>query len=160
MPAPTIRNARLVRPGVIECEIWHPPLGWLPFAAIEGASGIPGEVFAAAAATAQDAQDEATELAAARAKMRMSRRQLLIGLRERGWISEAEAIAAATTGAMPAAVEAAIGALDADARVRARITWAAMSEAQRIDPLVGLLAAVQGVTDAEIDTFFVTYSSI
>lgn len=98
--------------------------------------------------------------AALRPRMRMSRRQLLIGLADMGWITEVEAVAAAGTGAVPAAVEAAITALDPEQQLRARITWAAMSEAQRLDPLVALLAAAQGVGDAEVDAFFTTYSSI
>lgn len=107
-----------------------------------------------------DGQPAEPDLAALRSLMRLSRRQLLIGLADKGWVTEAEAIAAAGTGAMPLAVETAIGALDPADLVRARITWAAMSEAQRLDPLVALLAAAQGVGEAEIDAFFTTYSSI
>lgn len=160
MAAPQIRNARLVNDGMIECEIKHASLGWIPFGAIEGEDGLSGEVFAAAAPTATDARDPAAGLVEARAQMRMSRRQLLIGLADMGWITEAEAIAAAGTGAMPAAVETAISVLDPDSQVRARITWAAMSEARRLDPLVALLAAAQGVGNAAVDAFFTTYSSI
>lgn len=51
---PPIRNARLVRDGVIDCEIDHPSLGWIPFAAIEGDDGLSGAVYAASIATAVD----------------------------------------------------------------------------------------------------------
>lgn len=160
MSLPQIRNARLVRAGMIECEINHASLGWIPYGAAEGADGLPGAVYAAAAAGAADARDPQADLARQRADMRLSRRQLLIGLAAMGWVTEAEAVAAATTGATPAAVEAAIAGLAPADQVAARITWAAMSEAQRLDPLVALLATAQGVDDAEVDAFFTTHASI
>ena len=43
-------------------------------------------------------------------------------------------MAAATTGAMPTAVAAAVASLPAGDQVAARITWASMSVAQRLDP--------------------------
>ncbi|MDO5631142.1 MAG: hypothetical protein Q4G22_04820 [Paracoccus sp. (in: a-proteobacteria)] len=49
-----IRNARLIRTGVIECEINHPDLGWLPFGAVNGDPGLPGRVYAAAIGVAVD----------------------------------------------------------------------------------------------------------
>lgn len=100
------------------------------------------------------------DLAALRPQMRLTRRQLLIGLAAEGWITAAEAEAAAGTGTPPATVEAVIAALPPEQQSAARITWAAMSEAQRLDPLVGLLAAAQGLGDAEVDAFFSAYSNI
>lgn len=100
------------------------------------------------------------DLSAERWRMRLSRRQLLIGLAAGSWITEAEAIAAATTGAMPAAIEAAIAGLPVADQVAARITWAAMTEARRLDPLVELLAAAQGVDDDVVDQLFVTFATV
>ena len=98
--------------------------------------------------------------AIARARMSLSRRQLLIGLASRGWITSEEAVAAATTGAMPTAVAAAVASLPAGDQVAARITWASMSVAQRLDPLVELLAIGQGVTPDEVDAFFTAFAQI
>lgn len=100
------------------------------------------------------------DLDAARALMTLSRRRLLIGMADKEWITEDEAIAAAETGAMPPAVAAVIGALPPGQRTAARITWATMSLAFRLDPLVALLGAAQGVTPEEIDAFFADYSQI
>lgn len=100
------------------------------------------------------------DLTAARARMTLSRRQLLIGLAAEGWITADEAVAAATSGVMPAAVTAVVATLPPAEQVAARITWAAMSVAQRLDPLVELLAVAQGVSAAQLDAFFVTYAVI
>ena len=83
--------------------------------------------------------------------MQPTPRQLFIGLATAGFITEAEAVAAAGTGAMPTAVEAAIAPLPAEAQLAARITWARMTLVNRTDPLVALLAGSQGLGEAELD---------
>ena len=95
-----------------------------------------------------------------RAAMQLTPRQLFIGLATAGFISEAEAIAAAAGGAMPAAVEAAIAPLPPEAQLAARITWARMTLVNRTDPLVALLAASQGLGEAELDAFFETCAQV
>jgi hypothetical protein len=65
-------------------------------------------------------------LEARRAAMQLTARQLFIGLATAGFITEEEAVEAARTGALPAAVEAAIAGLPAEAQLAARITWARM----------------------------------
>lgn len=102
----------------------------------------------------------AARLAAWRASATMSPRQLFIGLLAEGFITEAEAIDAARTGAVPAAVEAVIATLGATDQAAARITWARMGVVERTDPLVGMLALAAGQTDAQIDAFFKTYSEL
>ena len=92
--------------------------------------------------------------------MQITPRQLFIGLARAGLITGAEAVAAATQGAMPATVDAAVSTLPAEAQVEARITWARMSVVMRSDPLVDLLAAAQGLTSAQVDAFFVSCSEI
>lgn len=158
---PEVRDPRLVADGVIACEINHSAIGgWIPFGALEGEPGLSGAIYAAVASIAVDARDPEAELAAVRAGMQLSRRQLLIGLAGQGWITEAEAEADATTRAAPAAVEAAIAASPEEARLDLRITWGTFNTAQRLDPLVALLAAGQGVSDAELDAFFIACSQI
>ena len=96
----------------------------------------------------------------ARAALRLTPRQLFIGLAAEGWITEAEAIAAATTGALPSVAEGAIANLPATQALAARISWARLTVAERTDPLVELLRAAKGKSSAEVDAFFRQYASI
>ena len=88
--------------------------------------------------------DPTARLAARRAEMRLTARQLFIGLERAGFITEEEAIEAARTGALPAAVEAAIAMLPAEEQTAARITWARMTLVERTNPMVALLGAAAG----------------
>jgi hypothetical protein len=90
----------------------------------------------------------------------ISRRQLLIGLATEGYITAPEAVAAATTGALPTILQKVISTMSATNQVGAQITWASMSDAERTNPL--LLAAAQsiGKTQADIDALFIKYGSI
>ena len=104
--------------------------------------------------------DGSAKLAARRAAMRLTPRQMLIGLMAEGWITPAEAEAWATSSALPASVEGLIASLPEGERVAARITCLKMSVAERSDPFVAALATIEGRTPAEIDAFFTTYSGI
>lgn len=84
----------------------------------------------------------------------ITRRQLLLQLALSEMISSAEALAAAQTGAVPAAVQAVFDQLAPADKLAAEITWATMSVAERGHPLVAALAAAQAMTDADIDDFF------
>lgn len=84
----------------------------------------------------------------------LSRRQLLLGLAAEGFITPQEALAAAQSGAVPAAVDAIFAQLPQAEQLGARITWAAMSQAERGNPLVGLMAAAQGVSPAALDALW------
>lgn len=85
----------------------------------------------------------------------VTRRQMLIGLATAGFITTAEAIAAAQSGAVPAAVQAVFDALPTQAdKDAAAITWAAMSVAERGNALVAALAAAQGLSSAQVDDLF------
>jgi hypothetical protein len=76
----------------------------------------------------------------------ISRRQLLIALVAAGLITEAEALAAAKTGEVPAAIDAFFATLPPAQQIAARITWATMTQVERHHPLV------QGVIDANLAT--------
>ena len=95
-----------------------------------------------------------------RQTMFLTPRQLFIGLVTEGFITPEEGIAAAATGALPAAVEAAIGGIPAPQQVAARITWARMGTVMRTDPLVNLLGAAEGVGPEALDAFFTTYAGV
>jgi hypothetical protein len=84
----------------------------------------------------------------------VTRRQILTGLAQVGWITEQEALDAITTGARPDAVDAVINSLPEDERFHARMKWAGFTEAYRDDPLVLALATAEGKTDADLDDFF------
>ena len=84
----------------------------------------------------------------------ISRRQLLIALAAAGFISAEEALAAAQTGAVPAVIGGIFDRLPAEQALAARITWAAMTEVYRGDPLIGALVAAGVATSAQVDALF------
>jgi hypothetical protein len=84
----------------------------------------------------------------------ITRRQMLLQLALSEMITGQEALAAAQTGAVPAAVQAVFDQLEPADKLAAEITWATMSEADRGHPLVAALAATQAMTEADIDDFF------
>lgn len=96
---------------------------------------------------------------ALRAVMSLSLAQLLIGLVGEGWITEAEGTAW-LAGTLPAAVDGLIATLPAHQRFVARARAVSPSVVLRLDPLVSALAAAQGKTDADLDTFFLTYAKV
>lgn len=71
-----------------------------------------------------------------------------------GIFSQDEALAAARTGAVPAAIEAVFGTLPADQAFQARLAWAAMVEVDRASPLLAAVAAARGMNTAAMDDFF------
>jgi hypothetical protein len=84
----------------------------------------------------------------------ITRRQLILGLLAAGWITPAEAEAAATGGAPPAALDAVLANLTEADALEARITWATMSVAERFHPLLVAIVAAGIATDAQVDNLF------
>jgi len=84
----------------------------------------------------------------------ISRRQLLIALAAAGFISAEEALAAAQTGAVPAAIAGIFDLLPAEQALVARITWATMTEVYRGDPLIGAIVAAGVATSEQVDGLF------
>lgn len=107
-----------------------------------------------------DDAPEAPDMAALRASMTLTRRQVIIGMVSEGLISEAEGIAMAATGAAPASVEALIAAMPPGEQAAARITLAAFTTAYRLDPMTALFQQAGGMTDAEMDAFFTAYAAV
>lgn len=91
--------------------------------------------------------------------VRLTFAQLLIGLVAEGWISEADGDGW-LAGTLPAPVLAVIGMLPLQARFPAKARAIRPSEVLRRDPLVEMLAAAQGKTPEQLDTFFATYSQV
>jgi hypothetical protein len=90
----------------------------------------------------------------------ITRRQLLLALASAGLITSVEALAAATTGAVPAAIDAVFVALPEAEALGARITWATMSVAERDHPLIGALIAAELATPAEVDALFTAAATL
>lgn len=81
----------------------------------------------------------------------ISRRQFFQVLANRELITKAEALAAVTTGALPAAIEAIIdGIADEEIRWQVRMSFAALTFNRR-NWCVELFAAMQGMSSAETD---------
>lgn len=90
----------------------------------------------------------------------ITRRQFLIGAAGAGLLTAAEAEAAATSGAIPAAIEAVFNTLPSSHALAARITWATMTKIERDEALVDAAAAAFGLTPEQADAFFLSAASI
>lgn len=100
------------------------------------------------------------DLARRRATMRVSFRQLVLGLLRDGWIDAAAAEAWATRSAIPAPLLAVMDTMPESDRPAARITALTMAEAHRLDPLLVAAAGAAMPTatpeerDAALDIAF------
>lgn len=90
----------------------------------------------------------------------LSRRQVFIGLVVSGLATAEEVLAISATGTIPAVIEAAFAAMPEPQQSYARITFAEFTVAQRLDPTTLLLQAAAGLTDADLDAFFVEFSAV
>jgi hypothetical protein len=91
----------------------------------------------------------------------VTRRQMILGLVAAGYITSAEGIAAAQSGAVPAAVQAVINTLpDQSSKDAATITWASMSICERSNSLVAALAAANSLTSAQVDALFQSWVTL
>lgn len=153
-----VRNPRFNALGSIDCEIEHPALGWLPFTAAEDDPEPMGRAIYAAA-VAGEFGPVADHVPAPQAPPPIpaviSRRQLLIALAAAGFISAEEALAAAQTGAVPAAIAGVFELLPEEQALAARITWATMTEVYREDPLISAIVAAGVATTEQVDKLFV-----
>jgi hypothetical protein len=84
----------------------------------------------------------------------ISRRQLLIALTATGLITEAEALAAAKTGEVPAVIDTVFSKLPPEQALAARITWATMTTVERDHPLVQAIIDAQIATAEQVDALF------
>jgi hypothetical protein len=84
----------------------------------------------------------------------ISRRQLLIALVQAKLITEVEALAAAKTGEVPAAIDAVFAALPTDQALAARITWATMTVVERDHPLIQAVINANLATANQVDALF------
>jgi hypothetical protein len=90
----------------------------------------------------------------------LTNRQLFAALALTGFISEAEALAAGRTGAVPALVDAVFASLPAQDAFLARLTWATMREVPRDHPLIGAMVAANLATGEQVDGIFTLGASL
>lgn len=86
--------------------------------------------------------------------------QLFLQLNIAGFITEQEALDAATSGAVPAAIDSLFATLPAADALAARVRWARMTTCLRTDPLVSALAAANSLTPEQVDQFFIDASKL
>lgn len=90
----------------------------------------------------------------------VSRRQMLLALVAGEVITQAEALAAATTGAVPPAIDAVFAGLSEGDALAARITFATMSVVERSHPLIAAMIAADLVTEAQADELFIAAAAL
>lgn len=90
----------------------------------------------------------------------ISRRQLLLALVAGEVITPTEALAAATTGAVPAAIDAVFAGLPEGDALAARITWATTTVVERGHPLIAAMIAAELVTAEQADALFVLAATL
>lgn len=90
----------------------------------------------------------------------LSRRQVFIALHRLGLITAEEAVAAAATGAVPAALEPVFAGLPEPEATDARVTFAAFQVAYRLDPLTTMIATAGGLDDDAIDAIWTGFGGV
>jgi hypothetical protein len=90
----------------------------------------------------------------------LTNRQLFAALALTGFISEAEALAAGRTGAVPALVDAVFASLPAQDAFLARLTWATMREVPRDHPLISAMVDANLATSEQVDGIFTLGASL
>ncbi len=94
------------------------------------------------------------------APITLTNRQLFAALALTGFITEAEALAAGRTGAVPALVDAVFASLPAQDAFLARLTWATMRDVPRNHPLIGAMIAANLATSEQVDGIFALGASL
>jgi len=90
----------------------------------------------------------------------LTRRQVFIALHRLGLITAPEAVAAAATGEVPAALALSFAALPEPDQTDARVTFAAFQMAYRLDPMTAMIAAAAGMTESEIDAIWIGFAKV
>ena len=90
----------------------------------------------------------------------LTARQFFIALANSGYVTPAEAVAAARDGAVPAAIAAVFSTLSPTDAVGAQITWAKMTQVSEDEPLIGAVAAAMSLDATHIHEFFVGAAAI
>lgn len=86
----------------------------------------------------------------------ITKRQFLIQAVIAGIVEAADA----ESGAIPAPIAAVFDSLPTEQKIAARITWATMTVIERNEPLVAAVAAAFGMTESQIDNFFLQAATL
>jgi hypothetical protein len=121
---------------------------------IQSINAATGETIVRDATPAEAAEIEARRNTPPSAPAAVSRRQLLIALAQAKLITEAEAIAAAKMGEVPAVIDKVFAALPKDQALAAKITWATMTMVERNHPLIQAVIDTKLATPEQIDALF------
>lgn len=119
-----------------------------------------GSTYSNGVFTPPSIQPTPEELAAMRARMKITFPQMIFGLVSEQWITNAEGNDWVVDRILPAPVESLISALPADQQLLARARALQPSDVSRVDPFVESLGAAQGKTPEELDIFFMTYAQV
>lgn len=90
----------------------------------------------------------------------ITRSQLILGLTQAGLITDAEGVAAASGTAIPASIDAVFSTLPTEEAVAARIRWYSMLHAERTHPLLVAVQLQHGITDEQMDDYFISWSQL
>lgn len=154
------RNPTYNARGTIDVEINHPTLGWVPFTADpndteELGRAIFEEASAGPVAPYQPKPEPVPEV--------ISRRQFYeaLALPKYGIITQAEALAAMKSGALPAAIQTIVdGMTDADAKYETEMKLIGAGEFYRSSPLVLVFLVVLGWTEEQADALWIDASRL
>lgn len=152
------RNPAYNAVGTIDCEVEHPVYGWIAFTASpddteQTGREIHAAITAAGGIAAYVPPSEAETLAAWRQTASTTRRAFCIACRQAGILTAPDAIAAAK-GEWPASMSAILGTMTDEDAADAQVTWAAVQQVDRTDPLILAMQAFLGLTDAQVDGLF------
>lgn len=135
------RNAKRIADGRIDCEINHPEYGWIPFTADASDAGAQFDVADLFARADSDPNTKPYDPPPPVVPSVVSRFQARAALMQAGLLDQAEA---AVLQAGPLA----------------QLAWADAQEFRRNSPTINSLAALVGLTEAQIDALFISASQI
>jgi hypothetical protein len=121
---------------------------------IQSINAATGETIVRDATPAEAAEIEALRNAPPPVPAAISRRQLLIALAQANRITEAEALAAAKTGEVPAVIDKVFAALPTEQALAAQITWATMTVVERHHPLIRAVIDAKIAPAEQVDALF------
>lgn len=103
--------------------------------------------------TSLTAEEKAANLAAWRDTATLTRRQFCLACLQAGLLTPDDAVTAAS-GGWPASFNAALAGMSAMEVAAAKVEWAAVGTIRRNAPLLAVVQATAGVTDAQLDALF------
>ena len=155
------RNARVIWNNLIDCEINHPVLGWIPFTADQNDTGADFDVAALYQTMLEDPStipwDGKPQPVAV--PFSITRRQCAMQLFKQQIISGGDAISMTQTGVPPAAIQAYFDTLPEPDRTIAIMDFAAV-DYYRNNPLINSIMTINNMSSEDVDNFFIAASEL